>query len=64
VVLAVMLILKGFLAGMNRQITSYLDNSLSSIVIAVAIHARCITQTNRRNDAGLDYKEDMAFKVQ
>jgi putative ABC transport system permease protein len=36
VALAVMLILilKGFLAGMNRQITSYLDNSPGSIVIA------------------------------
>jgi putative ABC transport system permease protein len=28
------LILKGFLAGMNRQITSYLDNSPGSIVVA------------------------------
>lgn len=36
VALAVMLILilKGFLAGMNRQITSYLDNSPGDIVIA------------------------------
>ena len=36
VALAVMLILilKGFLAGMNHQITSYLDNSPGSIVIA------------------------------
>lgn len=36
VALAVMLILilKGFLAGMNRQITSYLDNSPGSIIIA------------------------------
>jgi putative ABC transport system permease protein len=36
VALAVMLILilKGFLAGMNRQITSYLDNSHGDIVIA------------------------------
>ena len=36
VALAVMLILilKGFLAGMNRQITSYLDRSPGSIVIA------------------------------
>ena len=36
VALAIMLILilKGFLAGMNRQITSYLDNSPGSIVIA------------------------------
>jgi putative ABC transport system permease protein len=29
-----MLILKGFLAGMNRQITSYLDHSPGSIVVA------------------------------
>ncbi|MDP1715657.1 MAG: ABC transporter permease [Anaerolineales bacterium] len=36
VALAVMLILvlKGFLTGMNRQITSYLDNSPGSIVVA------------------------------
>lgn len=36
VALAVMLILilKGFLAGMNRQITSYLDHSPGSIVVA------------------------------
>lgn len=36
VALAVMLILvlKGFLAGMNRQITSYLDHSSGSIVVA------------------------------
>ena len=36
VALAVMLILvlKGFLAGMNRQITSYLDRSPGSIVVA------------------------------
>ena len=36
VALAVMLILvlKGFLAGMNRQITSYLDYSPGSIVVA------------------------------
>src|SRR5512144_2393324 len=38
VALAVMLILvlKGFLAGMNRQITSYLDHSPGSIVVAQA----------------------------
>ena len=36
VALAVMLILvlNGFLAGMNRQITSYLDNSSGSVVVA------------------------------
>src|SRR5512138_449037 len=28
------LVLKGFLAGVNRQITSYLDNSPGSIVVA------------------------------
>jgi hypothetical protein len=28
------LILKGFLAGMNRQITSYLDHSPGTIVVA------------------------------
>jgi len=31
---ALILILKGFLTGMNRQITSYLDNSSGSIVVA------------------------------
>ena len=31
---ALILILKGFLAGMNRQITSYLDRSPGSIVVA------------------------------
>jgi putative ABC transport system permease protein len=31
---ALILILKGFLTGMNRQITSYLDNSPGSIVVA------------------------------
>ena len=36
VALAVMLILimNGFLAGMNRQITSYLDHSDGSIIVA------------------------------
>ena len=32
--ITLILILKGFLAGMNKQITSYLDNSPGSIVVA------------------------------
>ncbi len=59
VALAVMLILilKGFLAGMNRQITSYLDNSPGDIVIAEEDVVNLLGATSLIPD-GIDQKAE------
>src|SRR5512132_177549 len=59
VALAVMLILilKGFLAGMNSQITSYLDNSPGTIVIAEEDVVNLLGATSLIPD-GIDQKAE------
>jgi putative ABC transport system permease protein len=59
VALAVMLILilKGFLSGMNRQITSYLDNSPGDIVIAEEDVVNLLGATSLIPD-GIDQKAE------
>ena len=59
VALAVMLILvlKGFLAGMNRQITSYLDRSPGSIVVAEEDVVNLLGSTSLLPD-GMDEKAE------
>ena len=65
VALAVMLILilKVFLAGMNRQITSYLDQSPGPIVIAEEDVVNLLGATSLLPD-GIDQKADIDSAIQ
>ena len=56
------LILEGFLAGMNRQITSYLDNSPDSIVIAEEDVVKLLGATSLLPD-GTDQKAEFVRGV-
>jgi putative ABC transport system permease protein len=60
VALAIMLILvlKGFLAGMNRQITSYLDHSPGSIIVAQEDVVNLLGATSLLPE-GVDQKAEM-----